>query len=101
MRHGPGSLEILVEFNPRRGKTYSAKSTRYSDDKVDLAVLVLEAPDAPQVLSSELAASVSTVPSDALVNRSVVLVGNMKKLPWEQSLTPEKVVRANATGIVV
>jgi hypothetical protein len=97
----PGALEILVEFNSQRGKTYPAKTTRYVDDAIDLAVIIVDDPDAPSVLSDALAASVSTVPPEALQDRQVLLVGQMKKLSWEHSLTPEKVARANATEIVV
>ena len=94
-------LEISVEFNSQRAKIYRAKTTRYSDDGLDLAVLTVEDPDAPDVLSDALAASVSLVPPEALVDRQVLLVGHMNKVPWEHSLRPEKVVRATATEIVV
>jgi hypothetical protein len=91
---------ITVEFRSRRDKPFVARvSNSTIDPELDLAVLYVDDPAVPKVLSKELTSSVSKAAPRALVGTSVTMVGYTSGEKWASNFTADRVTDAETTKI--
>jgi hypothetical protein len=93
--------KITVEFRSMPDKKFPAQLGDSIDPDLDVAVIYVDTPDAPRVLSRDLVASLSRAPMASLVGAKVTMVGYPNDERWAHNFTPEPITKVETTRIFV